>query len=138
MRWVGAMGCVGALVSCGGPSPVGEWAGTFEIESTAGDSYVNEMTVDDDGADVTLYSLLWGTDPETGDDVQLIAESVFDATWDFSDDDMVVFQLLCTWSDCVYTPSMDCLFEDDGSMHCDMTPDYYADDELGLVWEEVE
>jgi hypothetical protein len=137
MRWVGPMAWVGALVSCGGPSPVGEWVGTFEVESTAGDSYVNEMSVDDDRADVTLYSLLPGTDPETGDPIQLIAESIFDATWDRSDDG-VSFLLLCSWHDCVYTPSMDCLFEEDGSMHCDMMPDYYSDDELALVWEEVE
>jgi hypothetical protein len=137
MRWVGLVGWTGALVSCGGPSPVGDWAGTFEIESTAGDSYFNEMTVDDDGADITLYSLIPGTDAETGDPIQIIAESVFDATWD-TDDDTVIFALVCTWNDCVYTPSMDCLFEDDGTLQCDMTPDYYADDELGLVWEAVE
>jgi hypothetical protein len=125
-----------ALASCGGPSPVGTWNGTFEIEATNGDSYVNEMTIDKDGGDVTLYSLFAGEDPETGDPVKLIGQSDFSATWGRTDD--VTFLLMCDWDDCVYNPSMDCLFEDDGTMHCDMTPDLYADDEQALVWEEVE
>ena len=124
------------LAACGGPSPVGTWNGTFAIESTDGESYVNEMTIDKDGGDVTLYSLLPGVDPETGDPAKLIGESDFTATWEYTDD--VTFLLTCDWLDCVYTPSMDCLFEDDGTMHCDMTPDFYGDDELALVWEEVE
>ncbi len=138
MRWVDVVlsGSTMALVACGGPSPVGTWEGSFAIESTDGEAYVNEMTIDDDGGEVTLYSLLPSTDPETGDEVQLIGQSDFDATWSRSED--VTFLLLCAWDDCVYNPSMDCLFEDDGSLHCDMTPDFYGDDELALVWQELE
>jgi hypothetical protein len=135
-RWVRRFAWTAALASCGGPSPVGDWTGTFEIQATNGDTYVNEMTVDKHGADVTLYSLLPGEDPKTGEDAKLIAVSSFTATWERTED--VTFLLMCDWDGCVYDPSMDCLFEDDGSMHCDMTPDFYDDDELALVWEEVQ
>jgi hypothetical protein len=119
------------LTAACGPSPVGSWTGITGYITADLSTYVNEMEVSDDAtADITLYALV------EKDEELMMGMGTFDADWEQDGED-VSFDLVCNWDACTWQSTMACALDED-ALDCDMTPDYYTDDEAVLQWERDE